>query len=99
MPQVYSETFDHKVIHYQYIHTLMARIKLFYEKDTEHAGLQTYRFLSLKNLISSARRVVSTHNSCLAESLYPCAVHYILFRFIPDIKQLASHTDPDPAVV
>jgi len=44
-----------------YTPLMCRRIKLFYEKDTEHAGLQTY-------------------------------------RFIPDIKQLASHTDPDPAV-
>ena len=31
----------------------MVRIKLFYEKDTEHAGLQTYRFLSQKDLFCS----------------------------------------------
>ena len=75
---------------------LMFRIKLFYEKDTEHAGLQTYRFLSEKDLVSSALPIVTTHCSCWV-SLYICT--YILCRFIPDIKQLASHTDPDPAVI
>ena len=50
--------------HYIDILSLMVRIKLFYEKDTEHAGLQTYRFLSEKDLVSSALPIVTTHCSC-----------------------------------
>jgi len=47
---------------YDFFTPLMCRrLKLTYEQDIEHAGLETY-------------------------------------RFIPDIKQLASHTDPDPLV-
>ena len=75
----------------------MVRIKLFYEKDTEHAGLQTYRFSPIKILslllVGESRLII---HAWLSLSIH---MHYILFRFIPDIKQLASHTDPDPAVI